>query len=51
MNMLPIVTPLSFICPLSNEVVMKDPVCTVDGHTYERANIEVRDTHCNALPL
>ena len=29
----------AFLCPISHEV-MRDPVMTVDGHTYDRANIE-----------
>jgi len=31
--------PFSFYCPISQEVLI-DPVCTDDGHTYERGNIE-----------
>ena len=30
----------AFLCPISHEV-MRDPVMTVDGHTYDRANIEL----------
>jgi hypothetical protein len=30
--------PESFVCPITQEV-MTDPVCTVDGHTYERSAI------------
>ena len=29
----------SFLCPISHEV-MRDPVAALDGHSYERANIE-----------
>jgi U-box domain len=29
----------SFLCPISQEVMI-DPVCTDDGYTYERRNIE-----------
>ena len=31
--------PPSFLCPISLEI-MRDPVSTVDGHCYERTNIE-----------
>ena len=30
--------PSSFLCPILQEV-MRDPVCTADGHTYERSAI------------
>jgi hypothetical protein len=30
-----------FVCPIGRSV-MRDPVITVDGISYERANIEVR---------
>jgi len=31
----------SFFCPIMNHpTVMRDPVCTADGHTYEREAIE-----------
>ena len=29
----------SFFCTITDEL-MQDPVCTADGHTYERAAIE-----------
>jgi hypothetical protein len=31
--------PVSFFCPISF-MIMQDPVCTSDGHTYERSHIE-----------
>lgn len=31
--------PPSFLCPIGKEI-MRDPVTTVDGHSYERASIE-----------
>ncbi len=31
--------PKQFLCPITHEI-MKDPVSTIDGHTYERAAIE-----------
>ncbi|EKX52306.1 hypothetical protein GUITHDRAFT_65545, partial [Guillardia theta CCMP2712] len=31
--------PPSFICPITNEM-MRDPVSTCDGHSYERSAIE-----------
>ena len=31
--------PPSFVCPITQEV-MRDPVSTADGHTYERDAIE-----------
>ncbi|OLP88723.1 E3 ubiquitin-protein ligase SPL11 [Symbiodinium microadriaticum] len=34
----------SFRCPISQEV-MREPVVTSDGQTYERCNIEAKDTY------
>ena len=28
-----------FVCPITQEI-MKDPVCTIDGHSYDRVAIE-----------
>ena len=32
-------TPIDYICPIIQEL-MRDPVITADGHSYERAAIE-----------
>jgi len=32
--------PPSFLCPISQEI-MRDPVTCADGHSYERASIEL----------
>jgi hypothetical protein len=37
--MMEICPPEEFICPLTLEI-FEDPVCTVDGHSYERKQIE-----------
>ena len=42
--------PPSFFCPISFEL-MQDPVCTVDGHTYERAEIQVSNTRAKLIKL
>ncbi len=34
-----VLMPDAFLCPISFEV-MKDPVILMDGHTYERKNID-----------
>lgn len=31
--------PKGFACPITQEI-MRDPVCTLDGHTFERSSIE-----------
>jgi hypothetical protein len=40
----------SFLCPISQEV-MRDPVTAVDGHSYERKNIERWLRHKHTSPL
>jgi ubiquitin-protein ligase/uncharacterized protein YegL len=42
--------PKSFLCPISCEV-MKDPVITSDGFTYDRASIELWLKKSNKSPL
>ncbi|TNV76976.1 hypothetical protein FGO68_gene15513 [Halteria grandinella] len=40
----------TFYCPISQEI-MKDPVMTADGHSYEKKNIEKWLTNNNKSPL
>jgi serine/threonine protein kinase len=47
---LPSVIPPSFYCSITTEV-MTDPVICSDGHTYERAAIELWLQHSNRSPL
>ncbi|EKX45487.1 hypothetical protein GUITHDRAFT_53147, partial [Guillardia theta CCMP2712] len=42
--------PADFLCPISMEV-MKDPVIAMDGHSYERQNIERWLEDHNTSPL
>ena len=42
--------PPSFVCPITQEV-MRDPVATVDGQTYERSAIEHWLRDHNTSPL
>merc|ERR1712060_998225 len=37
--------PPDFFCPITQDL-MRDPVCTHDGHTYDRAAIEIWFVHC-----
>ena len=39
-----------FVCPITHELLV-DPVCTVDGHIYERAAIEHWLTQHATSPL
>ena len=42
--------PTSFLCPITHEV-MRDPVSTSDGQSYERRAIEHWLQHSNLSPL
>lgn len=42
--------PPEFLCPISREM-MVDPVCTCDGFTYERAEIQSWFEHSQKAPL
>jgi len=42
--------PPDFFCPITQDI-MTDPVCTIDGHTYEREAIEQWFIHHNTSPL
>jgi hypothetical protein len=42
--------PKQFLCPIKLEI-MKEPVSTIDGHTYERAAIELWLKKKNTSPV
>ena len=41
--------PAEFLCPITREL-MQDPVCTSDGHTYERS-ISTKLSKCNYVEI
>ena len=41
--------PHEFLCPITLDI-MTDPVCTCDGHTYERSAIEEHLRKSNISP-